>query len=173
MGDHDWNDGLSAVGTLLKGESFWVAEFLYMILGSFGPLAEQRGDTRFADKCQVIRHSLQNALNCHGWDGAWYLQATTDDGLLLGASANDEGKIFLMPNAWAVISGAAAPDRAKKAMDSVTEYLLKEYMQVNLEGQPISDLKKEMPAIYAQFEEIAARNLPRCCRGARRRQSKK
>ena len=26
MGDHDWNDGLSAVGTLLKGESFWVAE---------------------------------------------------------------------------------------------------------------------------------------------------
>jgi cellobiose phosphorylase len=53
MGDHDWNDGLSAVGTLLKGESFWVAEFLYMILGSFGPLAEQRGDTRFADKCQV------------------------------------------------------------------------------------------------------------------------
>jgi len=127
MGDHDWNDGLSAVGTLLKGESFWVAEFLYMILGSFGPLAEQRGDHTFADKCQVIRHSLHTALNCHGWDGTWYLQATTDDGLLLGASANDEGKIFLMPNAWAVISGAAEPDRAKKAMDSVTEYLLKEY----------------------------------------------
>jgi len=38
MGDHDWNDGLSAVGTLLKGESFWVAEFLYLILGNFIPL---------------------------------------------------------------------------------------------------------------------------------------
>ena len=37
MGDHDWNDGLSAVGTLLKGESFWVAEFLYIILGDVIP----------------------------------------------------------------------------------------------------------------------------------------
>ncbi|MCB8978506.1 MAG: glycosyl transferase family 36 [Ardenticatenaceae bacterium] len=127
MGDHDWNDGLSAVGTLLKGESFWVAEFLYMILGSFAPLAEQRGDTTFAQKCEVVRHSLKNALNCHGWDGAWYLQATTDDGLLLGAKENEEGKIFLMPNAWAVISGTADPDRAKVAMDSVTDYLLKDY----------------------------------------------
>jgi cellobiose phosphorylase len=53
--------------------------------------------------------------------------ATTDDGLLLGSEANDEGKIFLMPNAWAVISGAATGERAEVAMDSVTHYLLKDY----------------------------------------------
>lgn len=127
MGDHDWNDGLSAVGTLLKGESFWVAEFLYMILGSFIPVARQRGDNAFAQKCTVVKESVQEALNRHGWDGAWYLQATTDDGLLLGSKENDEGRIFLMPNTWAVISGAADNDRARTAMASVTEYLLKDY----------------------------------------------
>lgn len=127
MGDHDWNDGLSAVGTLLKGESFWVAEFLYMILGNFSPLARMRGDESFAQKCDIVRESLKNALNCHGWDGEWYLQATTDDGLLLGSQANDEGKIFLMPNNWAVISGIADEDRAQIAMDSVSQYLLKDY----------------------------------------------
>lgn len=127
MGDHDWNDGLSAVGTLMKGESFWVAEFLYMILGSFAPLARQRGDDRFADRCDVVRASLKAALNQHGWDGEWYLQATTDDGLLLGSRDNDEAKIFLMPNNWAVISSAAEPERAKIAMESVTRYLLKDY----------------------------------------------
>ncbi len=127
MGDHDWNDGLSAVGTLLKGESFWVAEFLYMILGSFTPLARQRGDVAFAEKCEIVRESVKDALNKHGWDGEWYLQATTDDGLLLGSKDNDEGKIFLMPNNWAVISGAADETRAKTAMDAVTKYLLKDY----------------------------------------------
>ncbi|MBW4438410.1 MAG: hypothetical protein KME04_14820 [Pleurocapsa minor GSE-CHR-MK-17-07R] len=127
MGDHDWNDGLSAVGTLLRGESFWVAEFLYMILGDFAGLAQRRGDDRFAERCLVVRDSLKTALNQHGWDGAWYLQATTDDGLLLGSHQNEEGKIFLMPNIWAVMSGAADDDRAQTAMAAVTEHLLKDY----------------------------------------------
>lgn len=127
MGDHDWNDGLSAVGTLLKGESFWVAEFLYMILGNFIPLAQRRGDDRFAKRCGTVCESLKDALNRHGWDGQWYLMATTDDGLKLGSNENEEGKIFLMPNIWAVISGAADEDRAQTAMSSVTAYLLKDY----------------------------------------------
>lgn len=127
MGDHDWNDGLNAVGTLLKGESFWVAEFLYYILGNFIPLARRRGDERFARRCEDVRESLKEALNRYGWDGEWYLQATTDDGLPLGSRENDEGKIFLMPNIWAVISGAADEERARTAMESVTKYLLKDY----------------------------------------------
>ncbi len=127
MGDHDWNDGLSAVGTMLKGESFWVAEFLYMILGEFIPLTRSRGDERWADRCETVRENLKNALNHYGWDGKWYLQATTDDGLPLGSNENEEGKIFLMPNIWAVMSGAAEEARAQIAMDSVTQYLLKDY----------------------------------------------
>jgi cellobiose phosphorylase len=127
MGDHDWNDGLSAVGTLLKGESFWVAEFLFMILGNFIPLARRRTDIGFANKCESVRLCLKEALNQHGWDGEWYLQATTDDGSLLGSKKNAEGSIFLMPNNWSVISGAAEDDRAKTVMASVTKYLLKDY----------------------------------------------
>jgi cellobiose phosphorylase len=127
MGDHDWNDGLSAVGTLLRGESFWVAEFLYLILGNFIPIARMRADDGFANRCEAIRQSVKEALNRYGWDGEWYLQATTDEGLLLGSKDNDEGKIFLMPNSWAVISGAADDQRASTALASVTKYLLKDY----------------------------------------------
>lgn len=127
MGDHDWNDGLNAVGTLLKGESFWVAEFLYVILGNFIPLARRRGDERFASRCEDVRISLKDALNRFGWDGEWYLQATTDAGLLLGSHENEEGKIFLMPNIWAIISGMAEGERARKVIGSITRYLLKDY----------------------------------------------
>jgi cellobiose phosphorylase len=127
MGDHDWNDGLSAVGTLLKGESFWVAEFLFILLSNFIPLAQRYGDERFAQRCETVRESLKEALDRYGWDGDWYLQATTDDGLLLGSCENEEGKIFLMPNIWAVISGVAEDARAQTAMAAVTQYLLKDY----------------------------------------------
>lgn len=127
MGDHDWNDGLNAVGTLLKGESFWVAEFLYVILGNFIPLARHRGDERFARRCEDVRISLKDALNRFGWDGEWYLQATTDAGLPLGSHENDEGRIFLMPNIWAIISGMAEGERTRKVVDSITRYLLKDY----------------------------------------------
>jgi cellobiose phosphorylase len=127
MGDHDWNDGLSALGTLLKGESFWVGEFLHMILGNFIPLARASGDEAFAERCETVRDHLEDAVNRYGWDGEWYLQATTDDGLLLGSKENEEGKIFLMPNNWAVISGIAGEERATTAMVSVTTYLLKDY----------------------------------------------
>lgn len=127
MGDHDWNDGLNAIGTLLKGESFWVAEFLYYILGNFIPLAERRGDLAFARKCADVRAALKDALERFGWDGEWYLQATTDEGLLVGSKENEEGKIFLMPNIWAIISSIADPQRAAQAMQSVTKHLLKDY----------------------------------------------
>jgi cellobiose phosphorylase len=127
MGDHDWNDGLNAVGTQLKGESFWVAEFLYMILGDFIPLAHRQGDMQFAQKCQNVRESIKRSFECFGWDGEWYLQATTDAGLPLGSKDNAEGKIFLMPNIWAAISGLAEPERALQAMESVSRYLLKDY----------------------------------------------
>ncbi len=127
MGDHDWNDGLSAVGTLMKGESFWVAEFLALILENFAPVARRRGDEAFAQRCETVRASVSAALNQYGWDGEWYLQATTDAGLLLGSHTNAEGQIFLMPNTWAVISGAADPARAQMAMAAVTRYLLKDY----------------------------------------------
>lgn len=127
MGDHDWNDGLSAVGPDMKGESFWVAEFLYMVLENFIPLAESRNDTVFISKCKDVMINLKEATNRFGWDGEWYLQATTDEWVKVGSKENDEGQIFLNPNIWAVMSGIADEEKAKVCMDSVTKYLLKDY----------------------------------------------
>jgi N,N'-diacetylchitobiose phosphorylase len=45
----------------------------------------------------------------------------------VGTQANDEGKIFIESNTWAVVSGAAAPDRARRAMDAVDEHLYSPY----------------------------------------------
>ncbi|SKA87307.1 Cellobiose phosphorylase [Clostridium sp. USBA 49] len=127
MGDHDWNDGLSAVGNDWKGESIWVGEFLYKILKDFIPIAESRGDKLFADKAKDVLETLKFSINKYGWDGEWYIQATTDNWEKVGSKENEEGKIFLNPQIWAVISGIADKDKAEKSMEAVTKYLLKDY----------------------------------------------
>jgi cellobiose phosphorylase len=66
-------------------------------------------------------------MNRYGWDGEWFLQATTDAGLPLGSQQNEEGRIFLMPNIWAVISGITDQQRAWQAMQAVSRYLLCDY----------------------------------------------
>ncbi|MHB1453471.1 MAG: GH36-type glycosyl hydrolase domain-containing protein [Saccharofermentanales bacterium] len=132
MGDHDWNDGLSNVGTQMKGESFWVGEFLYLVLAEFIPICISRKDDRFASKCRDVMDTLKYAVNRFGWDGKWYLQATTDGWEKLGSAENDEGSIFLNPNIWSVISGIADADKGQIAMDSVGEHLLHRYGTVLL-----------------------------------------
>ena len=127
MGDHDWNDGLSAIGTDMKGESFWVAEFLYAILEDFIPLTRKMGDTALANKCSVVRQALKDNVNTFGWDGSWFLQCTTDGFEKVGSSENEEGKIFLNPQIWAVISDITDDERKNTAMKSVSEHLLKDY----------------------------------------------
>lgn len=127
IGENDWNDGLSAVGWDLKGESFWLGEFLYVILNDFKNIAVKTDDERFAEKCSEVQSSIKEAMNKYGWDGEWYLQATTDDGERIGSKENEEGFIYLNPQTWAVISGIADEKKAKTCMKSVSEYLLKDY----------------------------------------------
>jgi len=132
MGAHDWNDGLSAVGWDWKGESFWVAEFLSVILENFAPLARRFEDEKFADRCKEVQGFLKETVNKYGWDGKWYLQATTDKGKELGSKENTEGWIYLNPQTWAVISGIANEERAEVCMNSVTKHLDYDYGPVLL-----------------------------------------
>lgn len=127
MGDHDWNDGLSAVGNDMKGESFWVAEFLYDIAVNFRVPAEYKNDKELSsallNKCEKLKASFEK----YAWDGEWYLQATNDGGELLGSASCKNGKVFLNPQVWAVISGIADSHRRELAMEAVGKYLLKDY----------------------------------------------
>ncbi len=127
MGSHDWNDGLSAVGHKMKGESFWMSSFLYMVLKQFSYFANRRNDTVFVSTMEKYSEQIKATFNQYGWDGDWYLQATTDDGLKVGSSENEEGQIFLMPNSWAIISEIIPQNRVDKVIESLKKYLLREY----------------------------------------------
>jgi cyclic beta-1,2-glucan synthetase len=68
---------------------------------------------------------LQTALETQAWDGNWFCRAYFDDGTPLGAAENEECRIDSIAQSWSVISGAANPQQATRAMASVDEFLIR------------------------------------------------
>jgi cellobiose phosphorylase len=125
MGTGDWNDGMNLVGFHGRGESVWLAFFLYDILIQFSELATRHGDATFAGRCQKEAGILQANIEQHAWDGNWYRRAYFDDGTPLGSTTNQECRIDSVSQSWSVLSGAAPKERQRQAMEAVNQHLVR------------------------------------------------
>jgi cyclic beta-1,2-glucan synthetase len=112
IGCGDWNDGMNLVGEAGKGESVWLAFFLYEVLEKFADLARSRSDLATVEFCEAEAKRLQVAIETNAWDGEWYRRAYFDDGTPLGSSGNEECRIDSIAQSWAVISRAGGPERS-------------------------------------------------------------
>lgn len=130
MGCGDWNDGMNLVGHHGKGESVWLAWFLYENLQLFAGLARGRNDVAFADVCSAQAELLRSNIEAHAWDGGWYRRAWFDNGTPLGSSDNDECQIDSISQSWAVISGGGDRERARQAMMAVDKRLVRRAAQL-------------------------------------------
>lgn len=126
MGSGDWNDGMNLVGKDGKGESVWLAFFLYTVLKRFSKIATKYNDETFAHLCETEKNTLRQNIEAHAWDGQWYRRAYFNDGSPLGSENNIECKIDSISQSWAVLSGAAESSRRKQAMEAVYKYLVEE-----------------------------------------------
>ena len=104
----------------------WLAEFLCGLLADWSVVHERLGNPGRASELRRRREGLVEAVNRFGWDGSWYLRGTLDDGTPLGSADNEEGRIFLNPQIWAVLNDVAPQERARQCMDAVREHLLDE-----------------------------------------------
>jgi len=125
IGAGDWNDGMNRVGHEGRGESVWLGWFLLANLGEFAKLADLRGERKRAASWRETATSLEASLETEAWDGAWYRRAFFDDGTPLGSAQNEECQIDSIAQSWAVISGASDKQRARKAMESVEQRLIR------------------------------------------------
>ncbi|MCR4618058.1 MAG: N,N'-diacetylchitobiose phosphorylase [Lachnospiraceae bacterium] len=127
MGDHnmpaglhaDWNDCLR-MGA--KGESTFVAFQLYYAINMMLEIAGDRNDTDYIKYLEDIKSKLGETLSkC--WDEDRFIRGIRDNGVIVGAKKDPEANMWLNPQSWAVISGFASDDQAKKSMDSVHDIL--------------------------------------------------
>jgi len=125
IGTGDWNDGMNRIGEGGKGESVWLAWLLIRAIALFEPLAATF-DSERVSRWSAHAASVKLALEKEAWDGDWYRRATFDDGTWLGSKTNLECRIDSIVQSWAVLSGAGDPDRAAKAMESISANLVRQ-----------------------------------------------
>lgn len=119
----DWNDCLNLGG----GESAMVSFLHVWALEHFLDLAAHLGKTADVKHYAKMRDEVISICERALWDGGWYLRGITANGRKIGTHTDDEGRVHMESNTWAVLSGAASRERGISAMDAVDEYLYTEY----------------------------------------------
>ncbi len=127
IGTADWNDSLQLHGPNKSGESVWVAMQFHKALLDLEELAKEYNHNKDATNYTNLAKRINEHINKHAWDGQWYIRAFTDNGEIIGSEKNNEGKIFLNTQSWAVYSKVAPVDRGLQCMNSIRKYLITKY----------------------------------------------
>lgn len=130
IGTGDWNDGFDKVGQHGKGESVWLAFFLYDILNLFIETASLHNDLTFSNTCKNEAKKLKENIDKHAWDGEWYKRAWFDDGTPLGSKSNEDCKIDSIAQSWSVLSGGGNESLVHTAMESAYKNLVQKDMGI-------------------------------------------
>ena len=118
----DWCDPMNMVGYKGRGVSGWLTVAAAYALTLW---ADVCGDE--AEHFRAGAAALNAAANTHLWDGAWYARGITDDNVKFGVSADAEGRIFLNPQAWAMLAGAASAEQKASMLAEVDAQLATPY----------------------------------------------
>ena len=143
IGRADWNDCLNLnCFSSTPGESFQTtennesgaAESVFIggmftgVCPDYEALCRLYGWTDEAEQVAGWYADMEKALLTAGWDGEWFLRAYDAFGNKVGSHECDEGKIYIEPQGFVVMSGVGVKEGyAQKAMDSVEKHLLSEH----------------------------------------------
>ena len=119
----DWNDCMDKVGMEGRGVSVWLSIAWYRANRFFADIARIYGKKEDEALAKERGEEMRAIIEEWGWDGEYYLDAYDDHGSKIGSHENEEGKIFLIPQIWAVFSGVSAMGRERIAMEAVDKYL--------------------------------------------------
>ena len=111
------------VGYKGRGVSGWLSLASAYALNIWAEIRKAEGKESLAIEFLEGAKELNMAVNEHIWNGSWYSRGITDDGISFGVPDDVEGRIFLNPQGWAILSGAADAERSSKIIKAVEEEL--------------------------------------------------
>ena len=139
IGRADWNDCLNLnCFSAVSGQSFQTTEgkdgkvaesvMIATMFAYIGPeyaaMCKLKGDEQEAQRAEAEIAKMNALVLEHGFDGDWFLRAYDDFGRKLGSKDNEEGKIFIEPQGFAVMAGLGKElGYDLKTLDSVDKWL--------------------------------------------------
>jgi cellobionic acid phosphorylase len=124
LGPGDWNDPLNLAGIEGRGESVWLTEAMAVALDRWAAVAQTLGDGERATRYAAEAGACREVVGELAWDGEWFARGTRDDGRWFGVADDTEGRIFLNAQSWALMAGAASPERIDSVIEAVKRHLM-------------------------------------------------
>lgn len=119
----DWCDPMNMVGYKGKGVSGWLTIASAYAFKVWADICEAAEQPDVAERFRSEAEQTNAVANQYLWDGNWYARGITDDNVLFGIHTDEEGKIFINPQGWSLMSGAADEDKQAKILQAVEELL--------------------------------------------------
>jgi cellobionic acid phosphorylase len=119
----DWCDPMNMVGHRGKGVSGWLSIATVHALKLWADVAAQHGQPQIADEMLAHAAEITASVQKHLWDGNWFARGITDDGVRFGISSDEEGRIFLNPQSWAMMAGIPTPAQQELMLQAIEQQM--------------------------------------------------
>lgn len=119
----DWCDPMNMVGYKGKGVSGWLTLATAYACKLWSAICKDQQLSDQSAKFASMSSACNDAVNEHMWHKNWYGRGITDDGALFGIDEDWEGKIYLNPQSWAMLSGAADKRQEASLIDAIESNL--------------------------------------------------
>ena len=139
----DWCDPMNMVGYKGRGVSGWLTVAAAYALNLWAGMCEQSGAQAQARHFREGAAAMNASANEHLWDGRWFARGITDDDDRFGVKEDTEGRIYLNPQAWAMLSGAASPEQRACMLAEVEAQLYSPH-GVTMFGPPYSKMRDDV-----------------------------
>lgn len=127
MRDGDWLDGLGGINQFGEATTVWGTMAAFHAQNLMAELYKKMGDEKNAKLLLDRSAEYKKIVNTVGWDGNWYIYAFVDDEAI-GSSKAHEGKIYLNPQSWALITGIYdEKKKVEKIYRAIGTYLMSMY----------------------------------------------
>ena len=109
-------------------ESVMVAAMFTFVGPEYEALCRYKGLDNEALYARIEIDKMSESIMKYGWDGKWFLRAYDDFGNKVGSDECDEGKIFIEPQGFCVLSGLGKESgKDILTLNSVRRYLNTDY----------------------------------------------
>jgi len=119
----DWCDPMNMVGYKGKGVSGWLSVATAYALNLWADVCAKTSRDDLQQEFVAGAQEVNAAVNKYLWDGEWFGRGITDDDVVFGISKDKEGRIFLNPQSWAILGGAANQEQREKMIAAVEAQL--------------------------------------------------
>ncbi|KAL6707899.1 hypothetical protein ACN47E_003573 [Coniothyrium glycines] len=119
----DWCDPMNMVGPKGVGVSGWLTVATAYSVNLWASICEQVNQPSIAAKYRTGAKQVNDCANKHLWNGDWYARGITDDNVTFGIADDKEGRIWLNPQAWSILGGAASPSQIAKMLPQIDSQL--------------------------------------------------